>query len=500
MAVRYIVQRALGGQVLTYNAPGVTEGERTRALSAAGSLTLQITSDQAAQEASDGQPLYQEWGSIVTVEEAGQIRFRGLVIKMSYGTPDWTLELASIATYPNGIPYEGEPFYGAKVDPADIVRMLWAHAQSFPDSDLGVTVTGSTPIRVGTYSTQSKADTLAAYNAAVKTYNAESARLKDARAAASAAYQAASPLRDARTAAQRGLTAAKKTKDPAQIAAAQATWNSADAAVKAQESVYAQRQADVNAQADVTARAKATKDAAYKAKVAASKQAKDDGGAYTLLWWEAPDCGSKITELADSTPFDWFEEHYWTTVVSEVPWAGMTEVEVPATRIRIMYPRLGRRLNGPGDPTFQQGVNISQPLAPETAGDDFANSVFGVGAGEGAGSIRRSVTKRNGRLRRVSSFSSKDIKSTGAMDTKLRAELNARLDTLEVKQITVADHPNSPRGSYAVGDDIYVQGRVPHYGRFQLWHRVLKITERTDGSSVLDLARSDSFTYGRGID
>jgi hypothetical protein len=99
----------------------------------------------------------------------------------------------------------------------------------------------------------------------------------------------------------------------------------------------------------------------------------------------------------------------------------------------------------------------------------------------------------------VAKFSSKDVKNNQTMDLKLRAELSARQNTLRVSQITVRQHENSPRGSYQVGDDIFVQGRIPHFGKFQLWHRITAITEKNDATSVLDLARTDSFTYGKGL-
>jgi hypothetical protein len=482
---RFIVQRAVGGTVLTYDAGGLTAGPTTRQLSAVGSLTLDVDAATSVQVADDGLPLLQEWGSIVTVEEAGALRFRGIVISNTGGK----LELASVATYPHGTPWEGDPYYGSQVDPAAVVRLLWAHVQSFPDSDLGVRVVGSTSVRIGTYSTQNKADTEAAYAAQVKVYDREAAELKRLRDLATAERKQYSALVEQRTNASKALTAAKskKPKDQVAIDAAQNALNAADAAKVAQNRVIAARQADVDAQARVVATEKATKDKRYTEKVAASKAVKADGGAYTLLPWEAPDCGQEIDTLAKSVPFDWYEDLYW-------------DVDRPATRIVIAHPRVGRRLSGDGDPTFQQGVNITAPIVPQVDGDEYANSVYGVGAGEGAGAVRRSITRRDGRLRRVASFQAKDIKTAQGMDTKLGIELTSRQQPLEVQRITVADHINSPRGSYSLGDDIFVQGTVPHFGKFALWHRILGITDNTDGTSELELARTDSFTYGKGVD
>ena len=484
MTQQFIVQRAATGEVLTYDAQGITAGPITEQLSAVGSLNLDVDASTAVHLAADGTQLLQEWGSIVTVQEAGTLRFRGIVIRNKGGS----LELASVATYPHGTPWEGDEFYGTQVDPADLVRKLWAHVQSFPDSNLGVTVIGSTPVRVGSYSTQNKADTLAAYNAAVKTYNAENDELKRLRAVVAASRKTYSGLVDQRTAASKVLTAAKakKPKNQAAINAAQTALNQVDAQKVSQNRTIAQQQSDADAQAKVVAAAKAAKDKRSKEKTAAAKTAKEDGGAYTLLPWEGTDCGQEIADLAKNTPFDWYEDVYWNG-------------DRPATRIMIAYPRVGRRLANDGDPTFQAGVNITAALIPEMDGDSYANSVYGVGAGEGAGAIRRSITKRDGRLRRVAAFQAKDVKTAPALDDRLRVELTARQQQLEVQQITVADHVNSPRGSYALGDDIYVQGTVPHFGNIAIWHRITGITNNTNGSSTLNLARSDSFTYGKGL-
>ena len=78
--------------------------------------------------------------------------------------------------------------------------------------------------------------------------------------------------------------------------------------------------------------------------MAASKSEKDDGGAYTLLWWEAPDCGSTIDTLASDNFFDWVESHSWNADQSDV-----------VTTIQIMYPRAGTRRT---DLTFGVGTDV----------------------------------------------------------------------------------------------------------------------------------------------
>lgn len=526
---RIIIQRATTGEVLTYDFRGATLGAPTRELSAVGTMSVTVAAAQGRSIAADGLPLFDEWGTIVTRDEDGEIRFRGIVTDVQYAGPEWKMTVSALPTILYGCPYDDDPYYGAEVDPASIVRKLVAHVQSFPDADLGITVVGTTPVTVGSFSTQRRIEAEKYYDEKVADYKAENKKLQDLRkivagtrkTAASqrtnransskeltAAKKALTAAKSALTKAKSALTKAQKTKDPAKIAAAQTAVNNAQSGVTSASGVVNDRQAALNgrdgtlaatnariktqqaavdAQASIVATMKERKDKASELKSAAQQAESEDGGAYALEAWEAQDCGRLIDDLAKDAPFDWVEEHYWSG-------------DLPQTRIRIAHPRTGRRLSGDSDPTFQQGVNITVQLQPASTGGDFANTVFGIGAGEGAGSIRRTISKRDGRIRRVATLQSKDVKSKQDMVTRLQAELVARQQTLAVDSITVANHPNSPRGSYSLGDDIFVQGRVPHYGDFGLWHRIVGLTENTNGTTEVSLQLTNSFTYGAGVE
>ncbi len=526
---RIIIQRAATGEVLSYDYRGLSRDAFTRELSAVGTMPISVKAAQGKAVASDGLPMFDEWATVVTIDNDGQIRFRGIVTGLEYAGPEWKMTVSALPTVLYGCPYEDAPYYGAEVDPAAIVRKLVAHAQSFPDADLGLTVVGTTPVRVGSFSTQRRIEAEAYYAEKVADYTAENKTLQALRKVVAATRKTAAAQRSTRagsskdlsaakkdltaakraqTAAESALKAAQKTKDPAKIAAAQAALTTAKAGVtsaagtvKARQDALDGRddtltatnariktqQAAVDAQAAIVKTMKERKDKASELKSAAQTAESEDGGAYALEAWEAQDCGRLIDDLAKDAPFDWVEEHYWSG-------------DVPQTRIRIAHPRTGRRLSGSDAPTFQQGVNITVQLQPASSGGDFANTVFGIGAGEGAGSIRRTISKRDGRIRRVATVQSKDIKSKQEMVTRLQAELVARQHTLAVDAITVANHPNSPRGTYNLGDDIYVQGNVPHYGEFGLWHRIVGLTEKTDGTTEVSLQLTDSFTYGAGVD
>lgn len=481
---RYIAQRATTGEFLDFEVPFLTRSELSWSLSAAGALKGTAPAGVATMTAPDGRPLFEEWNTLLYAEADGEIRWGGIVVRSEASDKGWTVEAASFATYPFGTPYLGE-YRGVKADPADIVREMWAHIQGFPNSDLGVTVTGSTPLRLGSDSETKAQNAQAAYDAAKKNYEDQRAEYTRLRNLASGRSKARSDAVKQRTAASKALTAAKaiRPKDPAAVAAAQADYNAANAVVNDRTASYNSMDAQADAQAKVRDNAKKAADAAKDVLDKAKEVVSQDGGAYKLLWWEAPDCGDKIKALATSTPFDFTETHAWN--------ADKTAI---SHRIDIGYPRAGRRRD---DLSFIQGDNIGTVPVPTSKGDDFANSIFALGSGEGTKMVHTSTEVADGRLRRVQVLNSKDTKSGSVLRALARDALLKAAAGWAIDQITVRDHTNAPLGSWALGDDIYVQFDVPFLGRMGLWHRVVSWSLTSDSTATLKLERSDSFTYGK---
>lgn len=203
---------------------------------------------------------------------------------------------------------------------------------------------------------------------------------------------------------------------------------------------------------------------------------------YELTWWDAPDIGDELDGLTEEGAFDWTEHHTWN--------ADKTDVE---HEIRIAYPRAGRRRT---DLAFRDGENLIAVDDPERGGDDFANAILGIGAGEGAGSLRASTGLRDGRLRRPYLFDAKDVARKGRLDTLIARELTVRKRELVIPSITVRNHMNAPIGSWSLGDDIRIDTHVPWLGDVSLWHRIVAWELNTDTTATLTLERSDSFIYG----
>lgn len=201
---------------------------------------------------------------------------------------------------------------------------------------------------------------------------------------------------------------------------------------------------------------------------------------YALSWWEAPDCGTEMDNLARETPFDFVERHYWTG-------------DTIAHTIDVGYPRLGTRR---ADLSFVQGDNVISLVTPTVDGDDYANEVLGIGAGEGKASVQRTIAVRDGRLRRTAVYTAKDVKQSSRLDALIRDELTRRRNMLEITSITVRNHPSARIGSWQVGDDILVQAELPWLGEIALWCRITAWAMVSDDTATLTLARSDSFRYG----
>ena len=481
---RYIAQRATTGEFLDFEVPFLTRSELTWSLSAAGSLKGTVSPDTGTLTASDGRPLFEEWNTLIYAEADGQIRWGGIVIRSQASDKGWAVECSTFATYPNGIPWLGE-FYGAEQDPADIIRAIWAHVQGFEHGDLGVTVTGSTSQTVGSKSEAAANAATAAYNAAKAAYEAERKQYTTLRATATSLSKIRSARIADRTAASKALTAAKalKPKNQTAINNATATYNAAKAAVDAATADYNAADAAADAQAKVRDQAKATADAKNAAKKKAVAAMKDDGGAYKLLWWEAPDCGQKISDLVTSTPLDYTEYHGWN--------ADKTDI---VHRIDIQYPRAGRFRD---DLSFIQGDNIILVPSPVSNGDDYANAIFALGAGEGEAMVHTGTAINDGRLRRVNVLNSKDTKILTNLQSQARDALLKALANLTIDEIRVVDHPNAPIGSWALGDDILVQAKVPFLGELNIRHRIVSWSLTSDSTATLKLARSDSFSYGK---
>jgi hypothetical protein len=204
-----------------------------------------------------------------------------------------------------------------------------------------------------------------------------------------------------------------------------------------------------------------------------------ESGPYKLAWYQTDDLGKAMDGLAEQTPFEYREEHAWTP---------LGEIE---HRLRIGYPSLGTRRR---DLRFVVGENISTSPTLDRDGDAYVNEILALGAGEGRDMIRAIDVRRDSRLRRAGVAVDKTARTVKQARSLARRELLAR-NLLEgvTTQITVRDHPHARVGSWNVGDEIRVQGKLG-WLEMDAWFRIVSSTLSPNDASIagLSILRTES--------
>lgn len=198
--------------------------------------------------------------------------------------------------------------------------------------------------------------------------------------------------------------------------------------------------------------------------------------AYKLAWYQDHDLLSNIDGLAEDTPFDYHERHWWSG----------DEIH---HHLDFGVPRIGSRRH---DLRFEIGENIFVKPSVERAGEDYADEVYALGAGEGARMIRGHAWAPRRRLRRVAVVSDSSMRRVSRANSMAQTELQWRQRLDDFTTVIVREHENAPVGAVSVGDEIYVEGDTG-WVETGVWCRVLsrRIAPNAPGVMELSLARSD---------
>ncbi|MFG3715808.1 hypothetical protein [Micromonospora sp. NPDC047730] len=465
---RYIAQRAVTGEFVDWDVP-IARDELSWSLSGPGSLRGTIAPDVGRLRGPDGRPLLDEWGTLLYAEADGEIRWGGVVVQSGFSGSAWRVEATGFTAYPHGVPYL-DLYSKVGVDPLDAVREVWRHVQAQPDGDLGMLVDPTTtPVRLG------KPVTPAYQEVQIGGVWVR----KDSVPASSIEPSASAKLKASIDANDTSLTLAAlgvyaQLTPPYLVTVGSETIRVGG---RTGSTLTGLTRGHGTSKATSHRAGTVVRHTGTPTRTVAARPAEP----YQLAWWDAPDCGGELDALARETPFDYAEEHYW-------------DGDKIAHRLRIGYPRLGRRRT---DLAFVQGDNVTSVVAPERDGEGFANEVVGHGAGEGRTVLQRRIPERDGRLRRPFVYADKSVTTSARMDALARAELATRRHTLEIDSVEVVDHPNAPIGSWALGDDIPIRAVIPWLGEVEVWERVVGWAMRGEDRAVLNLRRSDAFTYAR---
>lgn len=144
---RHHLMRATGnGRVvpLLWDAPlsGVVVEDQ---LSGPGSIGFTVNPEHPNLDLS----LFRSWSTVVVSEWDGRIVQAAIVTDHEPQGPELRVETVGLPGYLTDLAYTGN-FQGIKVDPLDMVRRMWSHAQAQPSGDLGVQVDSTrSPVRIG---------------------------------------------------------------------------------------------------------------------------------------------------------------------------------------------------------------------------------------------------------------------------------------------------------------------------------------------------------------
>jgi hypothetical protein len=206
---------------------------------------------------------------------------------------------------------------------------------------------------------------------------------------------------------------------------------------------------------------------------------------YALNWWDNVDIGAVIDGFVKQAPFDYREDAEWSTNAREAV----------TLRLRMGSPRLGTRKS---DLRFAEGENVTEVVTVTRSGDDYANYVYALGAGEGQAQIRTAASKRDGRLRRMGKLTDGSKTSADSLKAAATQQLNLSNKLVNVTGFKVTDHPNARIGSYEVGDDVLIETHVG-WQPTTLWVRITAATISPEtGEVAITCSRSDRFNYSPG--
>lgn len=446
---RYALQRYGTWAWIDYEAAIVTSDGPEWCRSAYGIMRATVPAPAAHRiVADDGRDVFEEWGTFVHVETDSRTRrWTGIVSEAELTERGWDLTIIEFPGYFRDVPFQGM-IRGVEKDPVALLRELVVDSQSIPGAWFGCSVTGSTPVRVGTNLDDLIASARATMDARKQQLDAFSKTSSDT----TKSVQDLSTTMADEVSAARSLVAQAQQQvstllaagaTEAEIAAARSAEASRRAAYNAALASY---NAELSAGRAALANAVTTKElaqAAYNTAKASydalRERRKEEEGAYVIGGGSLPDTYKAIQDLA-ARGFEWFTR----TTYSE---------DAPNVEIVARAPTVGARRD---DLVFDTDINIVDPLTLEST--EYANAVIGVGAGEGDAAIRRTMYAKTARMYRPTVFEDRSATTSVQLDSRMRQLLGALSGRQAPVEFEVRDHPNCPIGAWSVGDLITVRG------------------------------------------
>lgn len=421
-----------------------------------------------AQIGPDGNPIIQAWSTALYVEIDGEIAGGGIVTEDSFDWQTRTLSTIGFADYPAGQPFTSS-WVSTSLDQAK------ARTKAYP--------TASAQLAARFVLLDNTYDDLAAAMPPVGSagYPAAAQKLANAKKARDDQQRKMMALeeqntRDMSTLAQWDLpecpsfTDGLQGVDPADIF--RFIWRH----------LQSQPRGNLGVVVDTTA----TPVRIGKSIAATEYDDDNDGdtpefeyGEYRLAWYETTDLGEKIAELAENTPFDFWEEHSWNE--------SRTQVQ---HHIRIAYPRAGARRK---DMRFELDVNVEIPGESNAGVSEYADSVLALGAGEGGTDVTdnasgrlHAVIQRDGetRIRRCTVLDDPSRATVATLTAAARTELAGRSAGYVISELqSIPGHDEDLR-ALRIGDEVVVVGSTG-WREIADWYKITAITHSPDEASAM---------------
>lgn len=451
--------------------PGVNQGTVI-----AGTITPRYLS----QIAPDGRPFLEAWSTALYVEEDGQIIGGGILVEDSYNYMERSLTTVGFADYP-----AGQAFTGSWVSTAmDIAK---GRVSRFPSE---IEALRSRKDRA------SKALTVrvAEYNAAPTPPTLGTARPT----AVTAAYWVVKKTKDDLLAAV--ANAQQEYVDAVAAVDARIVQHDADFAMMEEAStlpdmptfsdgvdgvdpldifryIWHHLQTQPRGNLGVIVDATSSPVRLGEATAAPEYDPENDGDTpefesneFRLAWYETTDLGSKITDLFEGTPFEFWEEHSWN--------ANRTAIE---HRLRLAYPMAGRIRN---DVRFVIDENVAIPDWANVGTQDYASELMALGAGEGgtdisaneSGRINALIHRDNEhRIRRCLPFDDAARSDVASLTSAARQQLKSHRGHYAVSNLTTIPGAGADLASVRPGDRILLLGDLG-WVELREFYRVISVT------------------------
>lgn len=200
---------------------------------------------------------------------------------------------------------------------------------------------------------------------------------------------------------------------------------------------------------------------------------------FALNWYDTPNCGDVVDKLCADNLIEYRERTQWNSSHTAI-----------GRYLDFGYPSMGARRT---NLRFVGGENIQVKVEPQMDGEEFANHVTVLGAGEGSAMVQGTARINDGRIRRQIVVDDKSITDTAHANRAAQLELARRGQLLSIDQVIVRNTPSmAPFGSFQVGDEIRIQTET-EWMPIDWWCRVTSMTISPEEPDLMALTvfRSD---------